>query len=384
MLATALDVTVRRFPAIAARLRRGAFWYYLEQLPNAPEIQSEGSYPLMPMSRKDTRQCAFRVIAYGKRIAVEFFHSLTDGTGGMIFLKTLVAEYLHQKYHIAIPSSDGVLGRLDEPSQEELEDSFLKYAGPVKASRKEPNAWRLTGTPEPDGYRNLLCLQMDTQQVLDAAHEYGVSLTVYLTAVMMEALLDLQREKVPWHWLRRPVKVQIPVNLRRLFPSKTLRNFALYANPEIDPRLGSYSFHQICQSVHHQLSLETTPQQMRARITSNVSSERSPVVRAMPLFLKNIALKVAFKAVGERKICLSLSNLGDVTLPAAMVPYVERFDFILAPQASAPHNCGVLSYKGKLYINFIRSIQEPELEAHFCRVLQRQGLHVQVQSNSRF
>jgi hypothetical protein len=88
--------------------------------------------------------------------------------------------------------------------------------------------------------------------------------------------------------------------------------------------------------------------------------------------------------VGERKICLSLSNLGDVTLPAAMVPYVERFDFILAPQASAPHNCGVLSYKGKLYINFIRSIQEPELEAHFCRVLQRQGLHVQVQSNSRF
>ena len=383
-LATALDVTVRRFPSISARLRRGTFWYYLEQLPGAPEIQSDGSYPLMPMSRKDIGQCAFRVLVYEKRIAVEFFHSLTDGTGGMIFLKTLVAEYLHQKYRITVPASEGVLGRLDEPAPEELEDSFLKYAGPVKASRKESNAWRLTGTPEPDGYRNLLCLQMDTQAVLDAAHEYGVSLTVYLTAVMMEALLDLQREKVPWHWLRRPVKVQIPVNLRRLFPSKTLRNFALYANPEIDPRLGSYSFRQICQSVHHQLSLETTPQQMRARITSNVSSERSLIVRAMPLFLKNIVLKAAFKAVGERKICLSLSNLGNVTLPEAMGPYVERFDFILAPQASAPHNCGVLSYNGKLYINFIRSIQEPELEAHFCRVLQRQGLHVQVQSNSRF
>ena len=103
----------------------------------------------------------------------------------------------------------------------------------------------------------------------------------------------------------------------------------------------------------------------------------------MPLFLKNIALKIAFKAVGERKICLAMSNLGNVTLPAAMTPYVQRMDFILAPQASAPHNCSALSYQGKLYINFIRSTQEPELEAHFCRVLQQQGLHVLAESNAR-
>ena len=173
------------------------------------------------------------------------------------------------------------------------------------------------------------------------------------------------------------------MNLRRLFPSKTLRNFALYANPEIDPRLGSYSFRQICQLIHHQLQLEATPQQMRARIASNVSNEQSILVRALPLFLKNIALKIAFNTVGERKICLAMSNLGSVTLPEEMTPYVQRMDFILAPQASAPHNCSVLSYNGKLYINFIRSIQEPELEAHFCRILQQQGLRVLAESNAR-
>ena len=382
-LASALDITLRRFPSIAARLRKGTFWYYLQQLPNTPDIQQEGSYPLMPMSRKQTRQCAFRVIVYGKRVAVEFFHSLTDGTGGMIFLKTLLAEYLQQRYGITVPAEEGILARLEEPAAEELEDSFLRYAGTVKASRRESNAWRPSGTPEPDGYRNLLCLQLDTQAVLDAAHEYGVSLTVYLGAVMMQALLDLQREKVPWHWLRRPIKVQIPVNLRKLFPSRTLRNFALYANPEINPKLGSYSFRQICQLVHHQLRLEATPQQMRARITSNVSSERSLIVRVLPLFLKNIALKIAFNAVGEKKVCLSMSNIGNITLPKEMRSYVERMDFILAPQASAPHNCGVLSYNGTLYINLIRSIQEPELEAHFCRILQQQGLRVLAESNSR-
>ena len=200
---------------------------------------------------------------------------------------------------------------------------------------------------------------------------------------MMQALIELQREKIPWRRFRKPIKVQLPVNLRRLFPSRSLRNFALYTNPEIDPRLGDYTFHEICRLVHHHMGKEVTAKQMSAQIAANVSSERSLLVRAMPLFLKNIALKIAFKIVGERKICLSLSNLGPVSLPEAMKPYVERMDFILAPQSTAPHNCGVLSFGDTLFINFIRSIQEPELEARFCRILQQQGLSVLAESNRR-
>jgi len=383
VLQNALDITVRRFPSICARLRRGLFWYYLEQLPRAPRLSSEGSYPLTHMGREEARHCAFRVLVYGNRIAVEFFHSLTDGTGGLVFLKTLVAEYLQQKYDVAIGAGEGVLGRLEEPSGPELEDSFLKYAGPVAASRRETNAWRLSGTPEPDGFRNLTCFRMSAAQVLDAAHEQGVSLNTWLCAALMQALLELQREKVPWRPLRRPIKVQLPVNLRRLFPSRTLRNFALYTNPEVDPRLGDYSFRELCQEVHHHMGLHVTQKRMAAQIAANVSSERNMLVRVLPLFLKNLALKTAFLLVGERKICLSLSNLGAVRLPEAMTPYVQRMDFILAPQSSAPHNCGVLSYGDTLYINFIRSIREPELEARFFRVLQQQGLQVTVESNRR-
>jgi len=383
VMSSALDITVRRFPSIAARLRKGLFWYYLEQLPKAPPIRNEGSHPLIPMSREEARQCAFRVIVYDCRVAVEFFHSLTDGTGGLIFLKTLVAEYLQQKHGIPISAGKGVLGRLEEPSPEEMEDSFLKYTGPVSASRREANAWRLSGTPEPDGYRHLVCLQLPVQQILGAAHEHGVSVTAYLCAAMMQAIMDIQKKHVPWRRFRRPVKVQLPVNLRRLFPSHTLRNFALYTNTEVDPRLGDYSFHELCKIVHHQMGMAVTPKQMSAQIAANVQSERSPLIRCMPLFLKNIALKIAFKTVGERKICLSLSNLGVADLPEAMLPYVQRFDFILAPQSTAPHNCGAISYQDTLYINFIRNIQEPELEASFCRVLQQQGLSVLAESNGR-
>lgn len=41
VLRTALDVTLRRFPSIGVRLRRGLFWFYLERVPEVPEIQSE-------------------------------------------------------------------------------------------------------------------------------------------------------------------------------------------------------------------------------------------------------------------------------------------------------------------------------------------------------
>lgn len=377
----ALDVTVRRFPSIATRLRRGVFWYYLQQLSEAPRIREESSFPLTRMSRDEVRKCALRVIVYGNRVAVELFHSLTDGSGAMIFLKSLVAEYLQQKYEIRIPAACGVLGRLEEPDEEELEDSFLKYAGNVAASRRESNAWRIKGTLEPDGFLHLTCFELPVDAVREKARTCGVSVTAFLCAAMMMAIQNLQKQRVPYARLRRPIKVLIPVNLRRIFPSKTLRNFALYTTPEIDPRLGAYDFAEICQIVRHRMGLEVNAKQMSAKIATNVGSERNLLVKVMPLFMKNTVMKLVFDAVGEKKSCLSLSNLGNVELPEPMRPYVARMDFILGVQASAPYNCGVLSYDGTLYMNFIRDIKEPELEYHFHRVLQELGIPAQVCSN---
>ena len=383
VLRSALDVTARRFPSIAVRLRRGVFWYYLEQIPKAPAIQEEKSCPLAHAPFHQVRQCAFRVLVYHNRFAVEFFHALTDGTGGLIFVKTLLAEYLSQKYGLTVPAVDGVLGRLEEPSDEELEDSFLRYAGDVKASRKESTAWHLSGTPEKDGFKNLVTLMVPAPELKACAKRYGVSVTELLCAAMMQAIAQLQAEKVPQRRLRKPVKVLLPVNLRNLFLSRTLRNFASYITPEIDPRMGDYTFEEICAAVHHRMGLENNPQTMRAKFAANVASEKSPVLRVMPLFIKNLAMKAVFDTVGECKSCLCLSNLGVVRLPEVMVPYVARMDFIIGVQAKAPHDCGVLTWNDTVYINCIRSIREPELELRFYQVLHRLGLSVAAESNQR-
>ncbi len=381
VMQSALDVTARRFPSIATRLRKGVFWYYLQQISKAPELREESSYPLVRMSGKELRECAFRVIVYENRVALEIFHSLTDGTGAMIFLKTLLAEYLQQKYGILIPATHGVLGRLEEPSEEELEDSFQKYAGPISAPRRENDAWRIRGTPEGTGFLNLTCLTVPTQAMLDAAHRYGVSLTTFLCAAMMQALQQLQKRHIPDQRRRKPIRVLLPINLRKLFPSNTVRNFALFTIPEIDPRLGEYSFQEICHAVHHKLGMDNSAKIMSTKIAANVASERLFAVKIMPLFIKNAVMKAIFRASGEKKTCLDLSNLGAVELPEVMKLYVDRIDFILGPQSTAPYNCAVVSYRENMQINFIRNIQEPDLEAQFSRVLLDMGLPVQVQSN---
>lgn len=381
ILKSALDITVKRFPSIAARLRKGLFWYYLQQIEYAPEIKEEYSYPLVFMSKSEMRKYAFRVIVYHNRIAVEFFHSLTDGTGALIFLKTLVAEYLKQKHGISIPAEDGIVDTNTLPTEEELEDCFPKNAGPVSASRKDTNAWHMYGQPQKDGFLHLTCFQIPLKEALTQAHRYNVTLTVFMSAIMMKALINLQKEKIPSAKRQKRIKLLIPVNLRKLFPSNTLRNFIMYIIPELDPRLGEYSFDEICKIIHHKMGTEITAKHMNCVIATNVNNERNPLLRMVPLPIKNAVMKAAFNSIGEKKACLTLSNIGAVKIPEIMKSYICRFDFILGVQAAAPYNCGMLSYEDTIYINFIRNIKDAELERHFFSVLQQLGLPATVESN---
>ncbi len=383
ILQTALDITARRFPSMAVRLRRGLFWYYLEELPHAPDVKEEGPYPLAHMPLSEIRTCALRVLCYENRVAVEIFHALTDGNGAMVFLKTLCAEYLHQRYGADIPYEQGVLDVYAPPKEGELVDSFLENAGPVKMGRGEPNAYQLRDAQYEDGYLTATTGMVDVGEALRMAKSYGVTLTTFLCAAMMQAIARMQAEKGPAH-RHKPVKVLLPVNLRPFFGSESLRNFVLFITPEINPRMGEYTFAEICRSVHHQMGLELTKKRMQARITTNVMAERSLMLKIVPLFVKNIAMKLVYKMVGENKFSITLSNLGQMHLPDEMTPYVSRMDFFPGIQATQPHNCGVLSYGDTLYINLVRATVHPTLEAHLFAVLQELGLCVTVESNSRY
>ena len=155
----------------------------------------------------------------------------------------------------------------------------------------------------------------------------------------------------------------------------------MYTIPELDPRLGEYTFEEICSVIEHKMGAEITPKHMSSVIATNVNDEKNPLVRLIPLPIKNIVMKAIFDSVGEKKSCLSLSNLGLVRFPEIMSKYIKRMDFILGVQAAAPYNCGMLAYNDTIYINFIRNIRDAELERHFYNVLRDMGLPVTLESN---
>ena len=383
ILQIALDVTVRRFPSIAVRVKTGFFWYYLEEIPKAPDIMDEKPYPLSRMLFDDIRKCAFRVIVYENRLAVEFFHALTDGNGGLVFLKSLIAEYLYQRYGTKVPNTHGVLDRLEEPLPEEFEDSFLKNAGPVKHPRGEETAFKITGKEEPDGFRTNTTFILDAKQIALEAKRYGVTVTAYFVALLIYTNMHLQQRLVKNPKKRKPLKILIPVNLRKLYPSNTLRNFVLYVTPGIDPRYGEYTFGEICKSIYHQMNYEITPKHMSARIATNVGNEQSILLKLAPLFLKNMVMKLVFNAVGEKKSTFTLSNLGVVTMPQEMAEHVNRMDFLLSVQSHAPYNSAIITYGDKMYLNIIRNIKESVLERQLYETFKELGLKVVAESNTR-
>ena len=210
------------------------------------------------------------------------------------------------------------------------------------------------------------------------AKGYGVTVTAFLSGVMLQTLMELQQAA---GGREKEVKVTLPVNLRRLYGSRTLRNFALTVNLGVDPKLGPYTLEELCRSVHHQLAAEVTPQRMAGRIAANVLPEQNRLLKLCPLFIKNIAMRQVYRSVGERKGSLNISNLGLQRLPAPMEAYVTRLDFVIGVQLSYSNNCSVVSYGDVTAINFIRAIRQSELERRFLTHLVELGLPVTVESN---
>ena len=381
-LSRAASDLVKRFPTVFVRLRTGFFWYYLETLNEAPPVEEDYAWPLTPMTRRKLKKCCIRILYYQNRIAVEFFHSVTDGTGGMAFLQNLTARYLALKEGIDIPPGGNIVDPAEAPKAEETRDCFQLCGAEVSVSRREENAYRLRGNPEEDFFRHIVTGIVPTETLLEKAHAEKVTVTAYLSAVMAEAVLARQKED-PEPGRRGHIKITVPVNLRKTFGMNTMRNFTLAVNIGFDPRLGEYSHEEICRLMYHQLAAETIRQKMAGRVTTNVELQRSVPLRLIPLPVKTLAMRLVYALSGESKGCLNISNMGQVSVPDSIGKYIERFDFVIGVQYSYPNNCSVVSWQGKTYISMIRGIRASELERLFFTRLVEEGIPVEIESNRR-
>lgn len=381
VLQKALDMTLPRFPTYKAAIRKGLFWRYLE--PNdrpGPFVQEDVKNPCQPMYFKANNRYLVRVYYFRNRIALEAHHSLGDGTGGMCVLQTLTAAYLRLLGHTDIENGGFVLDINETPAEGELEDAYMRYANAkVCPPRLQEKAYRVRGTAEPFYTLNIIDGIMSVSQVMAVAKRYNATITEYLNAVLLQALLTKQLEEP--HFRLRPVKIAMPVNLRRFFPSITLRNFITMIYPGVDPRLGDYTFEEIVVQVHNYMRYYINEKLLRGDITTNAATQRNPVIRVVPLFIKDMVVKTFYTKVQDRNSSAGLTNMGALKVPEGMKPYIERFDIYMGQPFSRRTNCAIISFEDILTVNFASSIIEADVERYFFRKLVQDGIHVKIESN---
>jgi NRPS condensation-like uncharacterized protein len=384
-LQLALDNIIERFPYYRVNLQRGLFWHFWNTNLSKPQIIADSAYPCerMPITKKGI--FPFRVRAYKNRIAAEFHHSITDGAGGLIFLKALAAEYL---LLTGIKTSDlnGIFRPDQTPNPSEYEDAYKRFykksvpspamqSGvfplPFKTDHRRP-FYRTTGI-------------IEFKDLKPIVKKLNVRVTEFLTAVLIDSFQDIlfsipasKRKK-----FLRPIRILVPVNLRYIYPSHTMRNFSLFVNPEIDPRLGRYAFDDILKQVFHYMRAEVDEKYINKQIKRNIRAELHPLLSVTPLFLKKIVLKTATKAYFTSVNNGVLTNLGPITLPAALEHEIEDFQLFLPPSSSVKINLAVCSFGERVYFNFGRIYREAEVEKFFFRKLVKLGIHVKIQDHGK-
>lgn len=380
ILQQAVDMALPRFPTYKAAIRKGVFWRYLE--PNdrpGPFVQPDIKNPCMPMSFKANNRYLVRVYYFGRRISLEAHHSLGDGSGAMCVLQTITAVYLRLLGY-EIDNGEYVLDIDSEPQAQELEDAYMKYANAqVRPPRPEEKTYRVRGTKEPFYTLNIIDGILSVSQVMEVAKKYNATITEYLNAVLLYALM--QKQEKDRHLKLRPVKIAMPVNLRRFFPSGTLRNFITMIYPGIDPRLGEYSFEEIVIHVHNYMRYYINEKFLRGDITTNAATQSNPFIRVVPLFLKDIVVRSFYTRVQDKNSSAGLTNMGVMKTPENMKEHIERFDIYMGQPFSTRTNCAIISFGDILTINFASSIIEADVERYFFRKLVRDGIHVKIESN---
>lgn len=379
ILQTALNVTMVRYPGFNMTLKRGAFWFYFEEMEKHPTLKPEQYYPCQMVDPEVEDGFLFRVTWFRNRVNLEVFHVISDGTGGLEFLKTLVYYYLLLSGKDVKPGENvRTLGH--KPTEEERENSFLRYYDPQVPSDRADNSAALhySGTQMPVGHSRAIHIRTKTAPLLSLSHEFQVTITEYLTAQLLRSFLDVLKETAESD---KPVKISVPINLRKLFPSDTLRNFTYFANIGKPLSCVDEPLEETLQYIKTQLRATCTRDALVPRLNPNVSSEKNPFLRAAPLSLKQLVLRQAHHILGDNLFTASYSNLGVIRLDDSIAKYINNFDFGLSCSDLIPLNLSMLSWEDTAYLTFSSIVEERDVERTFARKLNDAGLELQVWSS---
>lgn len=377
VLQLAAEKTLFRFPNFNTRLRKGLFWYYLENQSKLFKVQPDPNMFGTNPRPNDRLKHLIEIYYHRQRISIEVFHAITDGRGGMEFLKTLTLAYLREKGHVV--DAEGIIfDANDQVTNAELEDSFAtKVTKGNGIFLPKENAFHLKGTYFEHTGHYLTHLHLNTKELIAVAKAKQTTITGLFATMLILILIQKQEALHPKK--RKKIILSIPVDMRKYIPSKTMKNFVMTIN------IGGFfkpdsTFQEVLDVVNQQLKKGQQLEILAPQIRANLKVERMLLLRFIPLFIKRWVIKFVFNRVGETALSIVMSNLGKIEMPQSTQSFIDHFDFTLCATPILPINVAMATFLDQLVITFSRIIDDRSFIQSFVNMLVK-DLNVNVKAS---
>ncbi len=367
VLEVALNDVLNRFQAYKVRLKKGYAWHFFEHN-DAPAKVFGNEALLTPINPDDTNGYWFRVSAVDNLIKLEMFHALADGNGALMFLRSIVKRY-RELLGFDV-EDDGIIDWKSQSYDEEFEDSFEKNYKPITFGQMNLKALagkvphRIDGTLSQAGYQSSEVVA-EASDIVAKAKEIGVTFTAYLTGALAYTIEKTYANK-------KPIAIMVPVNLRSLYPSRTMRNFVTFVRIIFLPS-SCKSVEDCAKEAYRQLKIETAKDKLDAFISTTVRAQKNWLLKTLPLFVKTALIRFGKLFMRSRQTMI-FSNLGNVVSPEAMG--VDRYILNMNVSKNNVQNLGAITTNGKTNLGFTRYIKENDLPEAFFDVLERKGIRL--------
>lgn len=375
LLQIAVNFTMKRFPTFAAAVKGGVFWPYLETNHGIIKVEEETDIPCKPISIVLRTSRSLRILYYKKRISIEIFHVVTDGTGGMVFLKTLTNEYLRLLKNVSV-CGEGILDINEEVNKEEVKNCFDDAESNKDISMMMgEKSLQLKGKITTIKPSRIFHYEMPLEQLKEVSKKYNSTISAYILALMFIA------SKRAIDKTSGVFRIQVPINMRQFNQSKTLRNYSMYFGASMDIKdIGDK------QSVVDEMKKQLKENVSYDRLSKMMGSTKGIIdmARPVPLFIKIPIGQIAFGYLGNSIYGATFSNLGIIEVGDNIKEYIDYFDFVVVPNSPNRIFCTLLTYEGKSRLMIAKNTQDTTFEEEMLKLLKEDGITIDLYGSPRY
>lgn len=377
LLEQAVERILPFFDNFRFKMKKGIFWYYFEEnLKPFPGVKEEEEYPCSFINIYENNGYLFRVTYYKKRINLEVFHALADGSGALNFLRELTYQYLRLSKPEELEGK--VVDGLYKNTSLDREDSYLKnYKKSAKKTYKSEKSVIIKGSKLPKTMLNVVHGYINIPQIKEVAKKYGVTINQYLLGAYIYAIYKDYLNEMPSN---KPITVAVPVNLRPYFDSITTKNFFVMVSCVFKPVNDSYTFEEVLKITTESLKSQVTKENLELLFSYNVSNEKNLILRAVPLFIKKIAIKSVYVKLAHANTS-TVTNMGVFDVADEYKEYIDKFHIAIAMSTGQDIKGAICSFNDTLVFTFTSALKETTVQKGFFRKLAKDGIDVSIETN---